>query len=71
MSKIILIVTSHLWVWWGTENSSVVIWESLKNIWYKVLYFTCYDTKNKYQVSWEEICLKEKITSNKFYLFFK
>lgn len=72
MKKNILIILWSLKHWWWAEKIASIIWSYLNNSKkYNVIYLTFYQAEKKYDFSWKEICLCEKLSSNIFINFYK
>lgn len=69
--KNILIIVPSLKLWWWAEKVAAKIWSELHNKWYNTKYFTFYNTEKKYDFSWEEYCLNEKLNWSMISKFFK
>ncbi len=69
--KNVLIIVPSLKLWWWAEKVATKIWSEFYNIWYNTKYFTFYNAQKKYNFSWEEYRLNEKLNWNIISKFFK
>ncbi len=72
--KKLLFIISSLKVWGGAENSSRILANSFKKLWYDITLLTFYNHKNEYSVDWvKRVVIWDRYSINiftKFYRFF-